>query len=85
MDLKSKNIASLGHQISNIDREINLIIENDKSMSKIVFYNGSGQLGDLTVWADLDQPLKDFLIDHFKKQKEIVYGKISEELKRVAE
>lgn len=80
MDLKSKNIASLGNEISNIDREINLINENSNSMKKIVFYNGSGEKGKLTVWENLDQPLKDFLLDFFDKQKQLVYDKISKEL-----
>ena len=80
MDLKSKNIASLGNEISNIDREINLINENSNSMKKIVFYNGSGEKGELTVWENLNQPLKDFLLDFFDKQKQLVYDKISKEL-----
>lgn len=80
MDLKSKNIASLGHQVSNIDREINLINENSNSMKKIVFYNGSGEKGEITVWEPLDQPLKEFLLDFFDKEKQLVYNKISKEL-----
>ncbi len=80
MDLKSKNIASLGNEVSNIDRDINLIIENSNSMKKIVFYNGSGEKCELTVWKNLDQPLKDFLLDFFDKQKKLVYDKISKEL-----
>ena len=80
MDLKSKNIASLGNQVSNIDREINLINENSNSMKKIVFYNGSGEKGEITVWKNLDQPLKEFLLDFFEKEKQLVYDKISKEL-----
>ena len=80
MDLKSKNIASLGNQVSNIDREINLINENSNSMKKIVFYNGSGEKGEITVWKNLDQPLKEFLLDFFEKEKRLVYDKISKEL-----
>ena len=80
MDLKSKNIASLGNDVSNIDREITLINENSNSMKKIVFYNGSGTIGELTVWNSLDQPLKDFLLDFFEKEKRLVYDKISKEL-----
>ena len=80
MDLKSKNIASLGNQVSNIDREINLINENSNSMKKIVFYNGSGEKGEITVWKNLDQPLKEFLLDFFEKEKQLVYDEISKEL-----
>ena len=80
MDLKSKNIASLGNQVSNIDREINLINENSNSMKKIVFYNGSGEKGEITVWKNLDQPLKEFLLDFFEKEKHLVYDEISKEL-----
>lgn len=80
MDLKSKNIASLGNDVSNIDREINLINENSNSMKKIVFYNGSGEKGEITVWKNLDQPLKEFLLDFFDKQKQLVYDKISKGL-----
>ena len=80
MDLKSKNIASLGNQVSNIEREINLITENYNSMKKIVFYNGSGEKGEITVWKNLDQPLKEFLLDFFEKEKRLVYDKISKEL-----
>lgn len=80
MDLKSKNIASLGNDVSNIDREINLINENSNFMKKIVFYNGSGEKGEITVWKNLDQPLKEFLLDFFKKEKQLVYDEISKEL-----
>lgn len=80
MDLKSKNIASLGNDVSNIDREINLINENYNFMKKIVFYNGSGEKGEITVWKNLDQPLKEFLLDFFKKEKQLVYDEISKEL-----
>ena len=80
MDLKSKNIASLGNQVSNIDREINLINENSNSMKKIVFYNGSGEKGEITVWKNLDQPLKEFLLDFFFFFKQLVYDEISKEL-----
>ena len=80
--MKSKNIASLGHQLSNIDREINLIKDNANSMKKIVFYNGSSEKGEITVWKNLDEKLMNFLIDFFEKEKESVYLDIKKELEK---
>jgi len=80
IDYKSKNIAFLGHELSNIDRDIEMIKENTNSMTKIVFYNGSGTKGELVVWRPLSKPLRDFLLGFFKNQKEKVYDEMKSKL-----
>lgn len=79
-NLKSKNIATLGNQISNIDRDINIIKDNENLLKKIVFYDGSGKLEEVLICEKLDQPLIDFLIDFYDKKKQSVYDKIQDEL-----
>ena len=78
MDLKSKNISTLGNELSNIDREIDKIEKLSSYMKKIVFYDGSGEQDELVIWQQLDEPLKLFLLEFFNKQKNVVYDSISD-------
>jgi len=80
--MKSKNISSLGNQLSNLDRDSSLIVDYKKLMCKIVFYNGSGERKELEVWKSLREELDKFLIDFNNRQKELIYKKIEQELKQ---
>ena len=51
-------------------------------MCKIVFYDGSGHLEEITVWNQLHIELSKFLIRYFESEKEKYYSELQEELKK---
>lgn len=82
MGTKSEKISFLGRQVSLADREIKTVKDNKNKMCKIVFYDGSGHLEEITVWNQLHIELSKFLIRYFESEKEKYYSELQEELKK---
>lgn len=78
---KSKRLQFFGNALSNIDRDINLTKNLKKlPMAHLAMYNGSNGKEELQIWESLKEPLHDFLLEYYAKQKEKIYVKIKKEL-----
>lgn len=79
---KSKKIQFLGNQLKNNDRDIETA-EKIITMpsTKINISNATGESYDIYIWAPLQKPLSDFLVDYFNKEKQKTYEELKKELK----
>jgi hypothetical protein len=81
---KSKNLAFFANELKNADREITTIKRLDElPMASLNIYNGSGEKCDLQICDGLKKPLMEFLLNHFKEEKQKIYGKMAKELETV--
>lgn len=82
--IDSKLIAQLGHKLSIIDTQIGLINGKYSTLPfrHISIYNGSIENHELPIDDDMNEPLKDFLLDFYKKKKQDICDQIAKELRR---
>jgi len=82
IDKKSKDVVFYGNEVANANRDIESV-EKIFSLSLISINgkNGSGITEEISVWHDLREPLKNFLIEFYNNQKEKHYNSILETLK----
>jgi len=82
-DDRSKSIKFFANQLSNADRDIEVVKKLDVlSGASLSIYNGSGEKHELQIWEPLREPLMSFLLNHYKEEKEKIYINISEELNK---